>query len=66
MNDIASEVAPVQLPKLFGLCLAEIISCEASEALHAATTTDVTEWTYPDSQNPETKTRDSYSDTDEK
>ena len=66
MMDATPEATFPQISLLFGLCLAETISPQIVGEMRDATKTDYTEWTEHDGATPGSRTRDSYSDTDEK
>lgn len=64
--DAVAETTSTRMPQLFGLCLAETIFPQMAGEMWGATKTDYTEWTEHDGATPGARTRDSYSDTDEK
>ncbi len=64
--DTVSENMATRIPLLFGLCLAEPTFPQVVGEMRDATKTDYTEWTEHDGATPGSRTRDSYSDTDEK
>lgn len=57
-----SHATPIQL---FGLTLLEPMMIIPTALSATSTTTDYTEWTYPDGGSNDAKTRDSYKDTDD-
>lgn len=57
LSPVASHAAPIQL---FGLTLLESIMTVPAALAATSTTTDYTEWTYPDGGSNDAKTRDSY------
>jgi len=64
---IATRQEPIQATplKLFGLALLEPMLAVPVVLAATSTTTDYTEWTYPDGGSNDAKTRDSYKDTDD-
>ncbi|MGB8346278.1 MAG: hypothetical protein WCD86_15450 [Ktedonobacteraceae bacterium] len=62
---VQREPPPATSIRLFGLSLLEPMMAVPAALAATSTTTDYTEWTYPDGGSNDAKTRDSYKDTDD-